>query len=143
VDRTQPTNRESETTMSSRRDTEHLLRSIITHPERDGNREGIVIAEAWQSHFAREHDPSRVLGERNVFRYRPCRGVLVRGEAASHAGWIALCQVVHRESTARQYALHERAIALGWPPERGPLARLSHFSNTEVHFCVLKGPRPT
>jgi hypothetical protein len=24
-----------------------------------------------------------------------------------------------------------------------PLARLSHFSNTEVHFCVLKCPRPT
>jgi RHH-type proline utilization regulon transcriptional repressor/proline dehydrogenase/delta 1-pyrroline-5-carboxylate dehydrogenase len=72
----------------------HLLPSIITHPERDGNREGIVIAEAWQSHFAREHDPSRVLGERNVFRYRPCRGVLLRGEAASHAGRIALCQVV-------------------------------------------------
>jgi Resolvase, N terminal domain len=24
----------------------------------------------------------------------------------------------HRESTARQYALHERAVALGWPAER-------------------------
>lgn len=30
---------------------------------------------AWASHFSREHDPSQVLGESNVFRYRPIRSM--------------------------------------------------------------------
>ena len=38
-------------------------------------------AQAWRTHFSREHDPSQLLGEQNVFRYRPCRLVLVRGDA--------------------------------------------------------------
>jgi len=49
---------------------------------------------AWQHHFSREHDPMRILGERNVFRYRPCRGVLVRAETVSAAGRLALQQVL-------------------------------------------------
>src|SRR5712692_6491597 len=49
---------------------------------------------AWQRHFSREHDPMRIMGERNVFRYRPCRRVLVRAEAASPAGRLALQQVL-------------------------------------------------
>jgi RHH-type proline utilization regulon transcriptional repressor/proline dehydrogenase/delta 1-pyrroline-5-carboxylate dehydrogenase len=35
-------------------------------------------AQALRAHFAADHDPSRVLGERNVFRYRPCSPLLVR-----------------------------------------------------------------
>jgi RHH-type proline utilization regulon transcriptional repressor/proline dehydrogenase/delta 1-pyrroline-5-carboxylate dehydrogenase len=38
-------------------------------------------ARAWRRHFSQEHDPSAIPGERNVFRYRPCRRVLVRGTA--------------------------------------------------------------
>ena len=49
---------------------------------------------AWQSHFGREHDPSQILGERNVFRYRPCRLVLVRSDPARPGGRRALCQVL-------------------------------------------------
>ena len=45
-------------------------------------------AGAWRRHFSREHDPSEILGERNVFRYRPCRRVLARGPAT-----VALAQV--------------------------------------------------
>lgn len=37
-------------------------------------------AEAWASHFALEHDPSALRAESNVFRYRPCRGVILRLE---------------------------------------------------------------
>ena len=33
---------------------------------------------AWTSHFAVEHDPSALRAESNVFRYRPCRGVILR-----------------------------------------------------------------
>jgi RHH-type proline utilization regulon transcriptional repressor/proline dehydrogenase/delta 1-pyrroline-5-carboxylate dehydrogenase len=29
----------------------------------------------WAAHFSREHDPSQVLGESNVFRYRPIRAM--------------------------------------------------------------------
>jgi RHH-type proline utilization regulon transcriptional repressor/proline dehydrogenase/delta 1-pyrroline-5-carboxylate dehydrogenase len=49
-------------------------------------------ARAWREHFSRAHEPIRLLGERNVFRYRPCRRVLVRGEAATAAGRLALEQ---------------------------------------------------
>jgi RHH-type proline utilization regulon transcriptional repressor/proline dehydrogenase/delta 1-pyrroline-5-carboxylate dehydrogenase len=45
---------------------------------------------AWREHFSTTHEPIRLLGERNLFRYRPCRGVLVRGEAASPSGRLAL-----------------------------------------------------
>ncbi len=40
-------------------------------------------AGAWRRHFSREHDPAEILGERNAFRYRPCRRVIVRGTAAA------------------------------------------------------------
>ncbi|PYM68181.1 MAG: proline dehydrogenase, partial [Candidatus Rokuibacteriota bacterium] len=49
---------------------------------------------AWGSHFSREHDPMRILGERNLFRYRPCHGVLVRAEIATPSGRLALQQVL-------------------------------------------------
>jgi RHH-type proline utilization regulon transcriptional repressor/proline dehydrogenase/delta 1-pyrroline-5-carboxylate dehydrogenase len=49
---------------------------------------------AWQSHFGREHDPSQILGERNVFRYRPCRLMLVRSDLARPGSRRALCQVM-------------------------------------------------
>jgi len=51
-------------------------------------------AHAWQEHFGHEHEPVRLLGERNVFRYRPCRRMLVRAEAATPAGRLALAQVL-------------------------------------------------
>ncbi len=35
-------------------------------------------AESWQNHFAQEHDPSALRCEANAFRYRPCRGVIMR-----------------------------------------------------------------
>ncbi|HXJ77267.1 MAG TPA: proline dehydrogenase family protein [Candidatus Methylomirabilis sp.] len=50
--------------------------------------------EAWQRHFGRTHDTSRLLGERNVFRYRPCRHLIVRGDMTSPDGPSALCQVL-------------------------------------------------
>lgn len=34
--------------------------------------------QAWQSHFGVEHDPSQVLGESNVFRYRPIQRLTLR-----------------------------------------------------------------
>jgi RHH-type proline utilization regulon transcriptional repressor/proline dehydrogenase/delta 1-pyrroline-5-carboxylate dehydrogenase len=51
-------------------------------------------ALAWQRHFSREHDPMRILGEHNVFRYRPCGRMLVRAEVVSAAGRRVLQQVL-------------------------------------------------
>ncbi len=34
----------------------------------------------WAKHFSAEHDPSALRCESNVFRYRPCRGVILRLE---------------------------------------------------------------
>jgi len=51
-------------------------------------------ALAWQEHFGREHEPIRLLGERNVFRYRPCQRILVRGDTATTGGRLALAQVL-------------------------------------------------
>lgn len=33
---------------------------------------------AWNKHFSQEHDPSQVLGESNIFRYRPIRSICIR-----------------------------------------------------------------
>ena len=46
---------------------------------------------AWRQHFSREHDPSGIRGERNAFRYRPCRRVIARATAAPS---VTLCQVI-------------------------------------------------
>ncbi|MEZ4709698.1 MAG: bifunctional proline dehydrogenase/L-glutamate gamma-semialdehyde dehydrogenase [Caldilineaceae bacterium] len=39
--------------------------------------------QAWDAHFSQEHDPSQVLGESNVFRYRPIDVMIVRADAAT------------------------------------------------------------
>jgi RHH-type transcriptional regulator, proline utilization regulon repressor / proline dehydrogenase / delta 1-pyrroline-5-carboxylate dehydrogenase len=50
-------------------------------------------ARAWRRHFGREHDPSGIRGERNGFRYRPCRHVIVRGAIERPGDAAALCLV--------------------------------------------------
>ena len=51
-------------------------------------------ARAWRRHFGREHEPSAIRGERNAFRYRPCRRVIARGTTARPEAAAALCQVI-------------------------------------------------
>ena len=40
-------------------------------------------AHAWETHFSLEHDPSQILGESNVFRYRPIKRMILRIEAGA------------------------------------------------------------
>lgn len=40
--------------------------------------------QAWESHFSVAHDPSQVLGESNVFRYRPMQSLTLRFTAADN-----------------------------------------------------------
>lgn len=41
--------------------------------------------QAWRTHFSLEHDPSGLRCEANAFRYRPCRGVILRLDTAAAA----------------------------------------------------------
>ncbi|HXF61344.1 MAG TPA: bifunctional proline dehydrogenase/L-glutamate gamma-semialdehyde dehydrogenase, partial [Caldilineaceae bacterium] len=54
-------------------------------------------ADAWLRHFSQEHDPSQILGERNLFRYRPLRRMLLRLEAG--AAWVEIGQIVLAAAT--------------------------------------------
>ena len=49
-------------------DTSEDWRTQLAHSETS-------YRQAWASHFSREHDPSQILGESNVFRYRPIRAI--------------------------------------------------------------------
>jgi RHH-type transcriptional regulator, proline utilization regulon repressor / proline dehydrogenase / delta 1-pyrroline-5-carboxylate dehydrogenase len=51
----------------------------------DAERAARNYRAAWDSHFSRSHDPSGLRSESNVFRYRPCRGVLLRLAAPDEA----------------------------------------------------------
>ncbi|MBX3012013.1 MAG: proline dehydrogenase family protein [Caldilineaceae bacterium] len=57
-------------------------------------------AWAWQTHFSQEHDPSQVLGEANIFRYRPCRGIVLR--VGAQASMLAVAQVLLAVRTCGQ-----------------------------------------
>lgn len=43
-------------------------------------------AESWKDYFSKEYDPTGLRCESNVFRYRPCRGVILRLEEADE--WV-------------------------------------------------------
>ena len=71
------------------------------------------FALAWREHFGREHEPVRLLGERNLLRYRPCRSLLVRAEAATPAGRLALAQALLAARTCDVPAVI--SLSDGWP----------------------------
>jgi RHH-type proline utilization regulon transcriptional repressor/proline dehydrogenase/delta 1-pyrroline-5-carboxylate dehydrogenase len=48
-----------------------------------------------------EHDPSGVLGERNVFRYRPCEGLWIRASADAELCDVLLALIAGRTAGAR------------------------------------------
>jgi len=75
----------------------HLLEAFLGQLTDDTARDWVRAAAAsyawfWQHHFDREHDPSGVLGECNVFRYRPRVGILLRVD--EHADPVAVAQAV-------------------------------------------------
>jgi len=45
------------------------------------SRAACQYAQAMRSHFKLQHDPSAIVGERNVFRYVPCQGLSLRAAA--------------------------------------------------------------
>jgi RHH-type transcriptional regulator, proline utilization regulon repressor / proline dehydrogenase / delta 1-pyrroline-5-carboxylate dehydrogenase len=51
-------------------------------------------ADAWRGHFSHEHDPRAIPGERNAFRYHPCRRVIARGTTTAALGQVVLAACV-------------------------------------------------
>jgi RHH-type proline utilization regulon transcriptional repressor/proline dehydrogenase/delta 1-pyrroline-5-carboxylate dehydrogenase len=49
---------------------------------RDAASQEVDYRQAWLQHFSLEHDPSGLQCESNKFRYRPCRGVILRIDEA-------------------------------------------------------------
>jgi RHH-type proline utilization regulon transcriptional repressor/proline dehydrogenase/delta 1-pyrroline-5-carboxylate dehydrogenase len=58
-----------------------VRRSIAPQDKERLSQAACRYAQLLRSHFALAHDPSRVLGESNVFRYRACSAVLIRASA--------------------------------------------------------------
>ncbi len=83
-------------------------------------------ARAWRAHFSREHDPSAVLGEQNVFRYRPCRKVVVRGSIGRMDAAATLCQVLLAARVASV------SLAVSLPPDQSPWSWLGEQENVTV-----------
>jgi RHH-type proline utilization regulon transcriptional repressor/proline dehydrogenase/delta 1-pyrroline-5-carboxylate dehydrogenase len=93
-----------------------LLARCLGEPS-DGDTRALLTAsaasyaEAWRAHFGCEHDPSSIRGERNAFRYRPCRRVIVRGRPGAQ-----LCQVLLAASVvATPLTLSLPPDARAWP----------------------------
>ena len=116
-----------------------MLQRCLHHIEGEENH-AILYASAgnyawaWQTHFGREHDPSQVLGELNLFRYRPCRVLLRIDDASSQ---LAAAQVILAAATsgapieisttsaARWAWVKELALHLVEEDETGLIARLA------------------
>jgi RHH-type proline utilization regulon transcriptional repressor/proline dehydrogenase/delta 1-pyrroline-5-carboxylate dehydrogenase len=81
-------------------------------------------AWAWQRHYSQEHDPSQILGELNLFRYRPVQGVLVRVEAATAT--VPLVQVVLAALTC------EAPLTISLNPDRDAWDWLTDLSPVQM-----------
>ncbi len=82
-------------------------------------------AYAWQTHFALEHDPSQVLGEGNLFRYRPLKqGMLVRVSAPEEVTSALLALLAARTCNT--------AVVVSVAPNISTLHELAGLSNLTI-----------
>lgn len=76
---------------------------------------------AWGEHFTQEHDPSTLACESNVFRYRPCRGVILRIDADDR-------QSIERAQLAARITGVTLHLSTSVEPEADFLARLPELA---------------
>jgi RHH-type proline utilization regulon transcriptional repressor/proline dehydrogenase/delta 1-pyrroline-5-carboxylate dehydrogenase len=102
-----------------------LLARCLNELDRDTRALLTASAASYQHagrvHFGREHDPSAIRGERNAFRYRPCRRVIARGTAGAQ-----LCQVLLAASVAGT------PLTLSLSPDSQPWPWLADLSGVEL-----------
>jgi RHH-type proline utilization regulon transcriptional repressor/proline dehydrogenase/delta 1-pyrroline-5-carboxylate dehydrogenase len=104
-------------------------------------------AAAWREYFSREQDPSQVLGESNVFRYRPVRNVLIHVAAKEEASDAALalkaaemCGVPAVVCEESEDAFLERIGACERVRAFRPLSRKAHERANAAHALVIEAP---
>ena len=97
--------------------------------------------QAWRDYFSREHDPSQILGESNVFRYRPIRNVLIVGdgpdvELAMHAAGVCgvPATVCQSDEAVGKISSFERVRALA------PLPRAAYAEAVQSHTLIVDEP---
>ncbi len=84
-------------------------------------------AWAWQTHFSQEHDPSQVLGEANIFCYRPCRGIVLR--VGKGVAPLAVAQVLFAVRTCGQ------SLTVSLAPDQGDAW---HWLTDEPNVFVIE-----
>jgi len=102
------------------------IRALLHALRRWGDDDVRVAAESdawwWREHFGRGHDPSRILGEVNLFRYRPLPELYLRAGDDAAPGDALRCLAAARLCGA--------AVHLSVPPALRGLAR------TARRFCA-------
>jgi RHH-type transcriptional regulator, proline utilization regulon repressor / proline dehydrogenase / delta 1-pyrroline-5-carboxylate dehydrogenase len=102
-------------------------------------------ARAWRHHFSREHDPSAIPGERNAFRYRPCRLVLARCTTAGPNAVVSVSQLLLAacavgirlsvsllpDSSLWTWLAEWEAVELAVETDAGFVERLAHPADAE------------
>jgi len=96
------------------------VRSVFDDPR---DREALEAAAGsdefwWQTEFGRRHDPSQIRGERNVFRYVPRRGLIVRVAAPAEGDDPGLALQLARVFLAARRCGLEPEISLERLPDR-------------------------
>ncbi len=119
-------------------------------------------ARAWREHFSLEHDPSQVLGESNVFRYRPIRNVLIRvarkselpdglmavlaAQTCSVAGTLSVAQGINWPIecadgvTEDESAFVDRIADFERVRAFAPLSVAAHVHATAAHALIIEQP---
>ena len=113
----------------------NLFRRFDATPLPDFESAAASFRAAWREHFSQPHDPSALRCESNVFRYRPCRGVILRlrahdatSEALSRLA-AEICRVPLQISIATEES--DAAFATRLPG----LARRAEFLRTFTTPC--------
>ena len=88
----------------------------------------------WERYFMREHDPSMVLGERNVFRYRPREVVHAWAGVDSAALDIARVIIAAKTCRVRLELAHAPRAPLRFPA----LASVESVSAGELHVALAE-----
>jgi RHH-type proline utilization regulon transcriptional repressor/proline dehydrogenase/delta 1-pyrroline-5-carboxylate dehydrogenase len=91
----------------------------------------------WQEHFSIAHDPSALRCESNVFRYVPCRGVVLRLEESDTRGM----ELARRAAQTCGTRLH--ASLAGQESEEALAARLPALAREAEFLRTVKPPSDT
>lgn len=91
--------------------------------------------QAWAAHFALGHDPAALKSESNIFRYRPCRGVILRLDSADET-------TLHRAKLAARITGAPLTLSLREEePDAAFIARLPALAKNAEFLRTTSTPR--